>query len=109
MNPEQELAQLQQRLEEIKQATAAKKQRLKEVERHRRQAINREMRRARYRITAQERKRRTRRLILMGTYMERVISGDAAAKAHLIKDLDESLERDRDRELFDLPPREGRE
>ena len=61
--------------------------------------------RMRARITARERKRRTRRLILMGSYLEHVTQDDPERKARLMKELDGFLERDRDRELFDLPPR----
>ena len=61
--------------------------------------------RIRARITARERKRRTRRLILMGSYLEHVTQDDPERKARLMKELDGFLERDRDRELFDLPPR----
>ena len=60
--------------------------------------------RIRARISARERKRRTRRLILMGSYLEHVTQTDPESKARLLKGLDEFLERDRDRELFDLPP-----
>ena len=35
------------------------------------------------------------------------ITQDRAAKARLMKNLDQFLERDRERELFDLPPREN--
>ena len=56
-------------------------------------------------ISAAERKRRTRRLILMGSYMEHITTNDEAAKDRLIKGLDGFLERDRDRALFDLPPK----
>ena len=62
------------------------------------------MRIAEKRISAAERKRRTRRLILMGSYMEHITANDEAAKDRLMKGLDSFLERDRDRELFDLPP-----
>ena len=48
---------------------------------------------------------RTRRLILMGSYLEHVTQTDPDRKAHLMKELDGFLERDRDRELFDLAPR----
>ena len=47
-----------------------------------------------------------RRLILIGSYMERVTQTDPDRKARLMKELDSFLERDRDRELFDLPPKE---
>ena len=59
----------------------------------------------RARISVRNRKRRTRCLILVGSYMEHVIPTDPDLKARLIKGLDGFLERDRDRELFDLPPR----
>ena len=54
------------------------------------------------RISAAERKRRTRRLILMGSYMEHITTNDEAAKDRLMKGLDGFLDRDRDRELFGL-------
>ena len=57
-------------------------------------------------ISTAERKRRTRRLILMGSYMEHITVNDEAAKDRLMKGLDSFLERDRDRALFDLPPKE---
>ena len=62
--------------------------------------------RIRARISVRERKRRTRRLILIGSYMEYVTQTDPDRKARLMKGLDGFLERDRDRELFDLAPKE---
>ena len=59
--------------------------------------------RIRARISARERKRRTRRLILIGSYMEHVTLDDPERKARLMRELDDFLKRDRDRELFDLP------
>ena len=56
------------------------------------------------RISARERKRRTRRLILIGSYMEHVTQTDPDRKDRLMKGLDGFLERDRDRELFGLGP-----
>ena len=64
--------------------------------------------RIRARISARERKRRTRRLILIGSYMEHVTQADPERKARLMKGLDGFLERDRDRELFDLPSNQGK-
>ena len=49
-----------------------------------------------------ERKRRTRRVILMGTYLEHLTGNDPDKRDRLIKGLDVFLERDR--ELFELPP-----
>ena len=62
--------------------------------------------RIRARISVRNRKRRTRCLILVGSYMEHVIQTDPDLKARIIKGLDGFLERDRDRELFDLAPKE---
>ena len=55
---------------------------------------------------AKERKLRTRRLILIGSYMEHLTGQDTAAKARLFQGLDKFLTRARDRVLFDLPPKE---
>ena len=60
--------------------------------------------RIRARISARERKRRTRRLILIGSYMEHVTRTDPDRKDRLMKGLDEFLDRDQDRELFDFTP-----
>ena len=61
------------------------------------------------RISVRERKRRTRRLILIGSFMEHVTQTYPDLKTRLMKGLDGFLERDRDRELFDLAPREASE
>ena len=68
-------------------------------------ALKNRSRIARNRISAAERKLRTRRLILMGSYMEHLTANDEAAKDRLMKGLDGFLGRDRDRAPFDLPPR----
>ena len=81
-------------LSELKDKLAQKKAKLKAA-----QAL------IRARISVRERKRRTRRLILIGSYMEHVTQTDPDLKARLMKGLDGFLERDRDRELFDFPPR----
>ena len=70
----------------------------------RQEALKRQIWRAQSRITTAERKRRTRRLILIGSYMEHVPGDDPAKRDRLMKGLDVFLERDRDRELFDLAP-----
>ena len=63
--------------------------------------------RIRARISVRDRKRRTRRLILIGSFMEHVTQTDPDLKDRLMKGIDGFLERDRDRELFDLRPQEG--
>ena len=55
--------------------------------------------RIRARISARERKRRTRRLILIGSYMEHVTQTDPDRKDRLMKGLDGFLERDRDAQV----------
>ena len=103
MDPQEELQQLLDRQEALRQELAAKKKELLEAQRARKATLNRQIQRAKSRITAGERKLRTRRLILMGSYLEHVTQDDPERKARLMKELDGFLERDRDRELFDLP------
>ena len=81
-----------------------RKKELLEAQRVRKDTLKRQIRRAQSRISAAERKRRTRRLILMGSYLEHVTGDDPDKRDRLIKGLDVFLERDRDRELFDLAP-----
>ncbi len=47
-------------------------------------------------------KRRTRRLILMGSYVDSVSQADPASMTRLMNGLDEFLARDQDRALFNL-------
>ena len=82
----------------------AKKKELQDAQRRQRDNLKRQIRRSQSRITAVERKRRTRRLILMGSYLEHVTGDDPGKRDRLMKGLDGFLERDRDRGLFDLPP-----
>ena len=103
MDPQEELKQLLNRQEALRQELAAKKKELLEAQRARKETLKRQIQRAKSRITSRERKLRTRRLILMGSYLEHVTQDDPERKAQLMKELDGFLERDRDRELFDLP------
>ena len=77
---------------------------MKELRRKKKLILEQQIKRATSRLNAKERKRRTRRLILMDSYLEHVTQNDLLSMARLRKGLDEFLERDRDRELFDLPP-----
>ena len=103
MQPQEELEQLLARQEALKQELKARKKELQEAQRHQRDNLQKQIRRAQARISAAERKRRTRRLILIGSYLEHVTQADPERKARLMKGLDVFLERGRDRELFDLP------
>ena len=103
MEPQDELDQLLERQEVLNQELKAKKKELQEAQRRQRANLQKQIRRAQARVSTADRKRRTRRLILMGSYLEHVTQDDPERKARLMKELDGFLERDRDRGLFDLP------
>ena len=107
MQPQEELEQLLARQEALNQELKAKKKELHDAQRRQRDNLQKQIRSAQARISAAERKRRTRRLILMGSYLEHVTGNDPDKRDRLIKGLDVFLERDRDRELFDLPHKEN--
>ena len=109
MNPQEELDQLLQRQEGLHQELKERKKELLEAQRARKETLKRQIRRAQSRITTAQRKRRTRRLILMGSYLEHVTGDDPDKRDRLMKGLDVFLERERDRELFDLPPNKENE
>ena len=104
MEPQDELQQLLDRQEALNQELKAKKKELQDAQRRQRANLQKQIRRAQSRITAAERKRRTRRLILMGSYLDHVTQTDPDSLDRLMKGLDGFLDRDRDRELFDLAP-----
>ena len=105
MEPQDELQQLLARQAALKHELTAKKKALQEAQRRQRHTLNSQIRRAQARLSAADRKRRTRRLILIGSYIDRVSQADPVSMTRLMKGLDEFLERDQDRALFDLPPR----
>ena len=107
MDQQDELQQLLARQAALKQELTAKKQALQEAQRRQRDTLTRQIRRAQARVSAADRKRRTRRLILLGSYLEHVTGEDAAKRDSLLQGLDVFLERDRDRALFDLPRKEN--
>ena len=109
MNPQEELNQLLERQEALHQELKERKKELLEAQRARKETLKRQIRRAQSRITAAERKQRTRRLILLGSYLEHVTGDDPGKRDSLMQELDVFLERDRDRELFDLPPNKENE
>ena len=78
--------------------------RLRKLE-EQRARINADIQRIRSRESQAERKRETRRLILMGAMLrDRMARKDLSEK--LFKaDMDRFLYREQDRELFDLPPK----
>ena len=106
MEPQEELQQLRDREEALKQELKAKKKALQEAQRRQRNTLTRQIRRAQARVSAADRKRRTRRLILLGASLDRRMDTDAALKAEVMASLNASLQHDRDRALFgdDLRP-----
>jgi len=52
---------------------------------------------------ARQRKLRTRRLILIGSFFEARAAEDPELRARILRGLDGFLTKPRDRELFDLP------
>ena len=103
MEPQDELQQLLARQAALKHELTAKKKSLQEAQRRQRHTLTRQIRRAQARLSSADRKRRTRRLILIGSYVDSVSQADPAAMTRLMKGLDAFLERDQDRALFDLP------
>ena len=78
--------------------------RIKKLE-EQRARINAEIQRVRGRESQEERKRETRRLILMGAMLRDRIARKELPEKLFKADMDRFLERDQDRALFDLPPR----
>ena len=105
MDPQEELQQLRDREEALKKVLKEKKKALQEAQRRQRNTLTRQIRRAQTRVSAADRKRRTRRLILIGSYIDSVSQVEPVSRRRLMKGLDEFLERDQDRALFDLAPR----
>ena len=67
--------------------------------------LNAELQRARGRAAQQARKRDTHRKILAGAMtLDRVARGEVSEQRFLV-DMDRFLEKDRDRAVYDLPPR----
>ena len=105
MEPQDELQQLLARQAALKQELTAKEKALQEAQRRQRYTLTRQICRAQARVSAADRQRRTRRLILIGSYVDSVSQADPASMTRLMKGLNEFLERDQDRALFDLRPK----
>ena len=110
MKPDDKLADLLKQREALKQEMSqelktAKKQ-LADAQRKRKAVLEKQIRIARVITTARERKTETRRKILVGAMVLSHVDQKPESNANLLRDLDEFLDRPRDRELFDLPPKE---
>ena len=104
-DPQKELAELNKRKAELEDSLSKREADLKELRSKKKSLLERQIRRAQVRINAKERKRDTRRKILAGACVLDRATKDPDLALHLKEILDAFLERDRDRELFDLPPR----
>ena len=91
MDPQEELNQLLARQQTLQQELKKKKVELQHAQRRQRANLQKQIRRAQSRVSTAERKRRTRRLILLGSYLEHVTQDDPERKARLLKELDELL------------------
>ena len=89
---------------ELEEKARESKKRIQALKRKKKAVLNRQVRQTQARLNAHERRRRTRRLILIGTLLEHQVSQSEEAQSRLRHDLDAFLKRDRDRELFELPP-----
>ncbi len=94
------LERLKQRREDLKAAIVAKKREAARLQKKQSQALEHQLRSVRSRLSSQQRKLRTRRLIVLGGLMEKEVPS-----ATLLSKLDRSLDRDQDRALFSLPPK----
>ena len=65
------------------QELTAKKKTLQEAQRRQRDILTRQIRRAQARLSAADRKRRTRRLILIGSYVEYTTQADPPRRTGL--------------------------
>lgn len=68
--------------------------------------INAEIQRVRAREQQQERKNETRRKVLVGAWMMGKVQSGEWPEQKLIEAMDSYLERDHDRALFGLPPKQ---
>lgn len=84
----------------------AKTKRLEQLEQKRDQ-LNAHIQRERNKAQAEERKRDNRRMILIGRMVMREAERNEDTKRGLENRLDRYLDKDRDRELFGLAPREN--
>ena len=104
LSPEERVARLEARLATVTEEIREKKARLNEVEKLAKKEVQLRLRRARYAVSAKERKIRTRRFILIGSAVHAETRDDPAAQARLLKLLDGHLTKPHDRALFGLAP-----
>ena len=109
MDLEERLEDLKSRKRELQQHLAQSKKEFLTLQKEKKRTLENQIRRAQYRITAAERKSRTRQLILIGSVVKHKADRDSRTRLWLAQALDEALERPQDRTLFDLPPNKENE
>ena len=100
MDLEEQLEDLKQRKRNLQKSLSLRKKEFLALQKEKKRTLEKQIRRAQTRITAAQRKQRTRRLIVLGSVLEKQHS-----HPDLISLLDQALDRDQDRALFDLPPK----
>ena len=103
MDLDAQLDALKQRQAELKETLGQRRKEFLALQREKQRLLENQIRRAQNRLSAADRKRRTRRLILIGSYIEHRTQADPAEHDRLMHELASFLERDQDRALFDLP------
>ena len=110
MEPDAKLADLLNKREalklEMKQELKAAQKQLEDAQQKKKAVLEKHIRIAQTRASSLQRKTDARRKILIGAMVLNLVDQKPESNANLLRDLDEFLERDRDRELFDLAPRE---
>ena len=109
MDLEERLSDLKSRKRELQDRLAQSKKEFLSLQKEKKRTLENQIRRAQYRITATERKRRTRQLILIGSVVKKIADRDSRTRLWLLHALNEDLERPQDRELFDLDPNKENE
>ena len=104
-DPQKELAELLERKQELEESLTKREAELKQLRRNKKLILEQQIRRAQVRVNAKQRKLETRKKILVGACAMDIAAKDPSFARILRHSLDAFLERDRDRELFDLPPR----
>ena len=106
-NPQKELAELNKRKAELEDSLSKREAELKQLRRKKKLILENQIKRAQVRVNAKERKLETRKKILVGACAMDIAAKDPSFARILRHSLDAFLERERDRELFDLPPKEA--
>ena len=101
-----ELESLQQKQTAMKAELSQRRKNLVELQQKKQRVLKAQIRRAQARITNAERKRRTHRLVLLGSYLDHCMQTNTESEPRIMKGLDEFLTRDQDRAVFGLPPRQ---